>query len=310
MGSPIIEVGIGLLFIFLLMSILVSQINNIIKNRLNVRGAYYQQELTRLLQDPVIRDRLFNHPAIGLADINENDAIKRITAEKLADVLVDLLAGNGETLEQLENLTNSPLVNRVLDAIDNPDLRARLEQVLMAARSLPDVRLKLIDWFDGTLNRAGELYKRRMAFFSLVAGALLAVLLNVDTIYIGQSLWDDPVLRQTTVDAASVAIEQIDPNAPLPETPGEDITTASRTFNTLMELRLPMGWYVQDLSGTSPESPLWGDSRNLWNFWPANNAEWLSLLVTKIIGIALTTLAVMQGAPFWFDLLRRAGGSH
>jgi hypothetical protein len=37
----------------------------------------------------------------------------------------------------------------------------------------------------------------------------------------------------------------------------------------------------------------------------------LGLWVLKIFGIALTTIAVAQGAPFWFDLIRKLtrGGS-
>ncbi|HRL12442.1 MAG TPA: hypothetical protein PKX07_11225, partial [Aggregatilineales bacterium] len=44
--------------------------------------------------------------------------------------------------------------------------------------------------------------------------------------------------------------------------------------------------------------------RNLWNMTPAN-PEWLGVLLKKIIGLAVSAVAASQGAPFWFDLLRR-----
>ena len=50
------------------------------------------------------------------------------------------------------------------------------------------------------------------------------------------------------------------------------------------------------------------DTRNLWNVLPGGNPGWFGLLVEKLVGLLLTTIAVMQGAPFWFDLLRRATG--
>ena len=50
------------------------------------------------------------------------------------------------------------------------------------------------------------------------------------------------------------------------------------------------------------------DTRNLWNMLPGNNESWFGLLLQKLLGLVLTTLAVMQGAPFWFDLLKRVSG--
>jgi hypothetical protein len=38
---------------------------------------------------------------------------------------------------------------------------------------------------------------------------------------------------------------------------------------------------------------------------PGNSPYWLQLWLEKIGGLILTTVAVMQGAPFWFDLLKR-----
>lgn len=311
MGSPIIEVGIGLLLVYLLMSVLVSQINNIIKNRLNVRGSIYRQELEDLLRDPVIQDKILSSPAIGLAvDSNQNDVIKRITAKRLTDVLIDVLVGNGETLERIEGMVNTPMVNDLLESVDSLELKKRLEHILATARDLGDAREKLWEWFDVGLGRASELYKRRLALFSVIVGALLAITLNVDTIYIGQTLWTDPILRATTAAVAVTTVEQMDVEAQtaMPDTFDEGLGDATGTVNTLLELRLPMGWYFEDVTGSPENSLVWGDTRNVWNLVPGNNPAWLTLLFSKIVGLIVTTIAVMQGAPFWFDLLRRATG--
>ncbi len=45
--------------------------------------------------------------------------------------------------------------------------------------------------------------------------------------------------------------------------------------------------------------------RNLWLLDPANNPNWLGLIVRKLLGVVVTVIAIMQGAPFWFDLLQR-----
>ncbi len=311
MGSSIIEVGIGSLLVYLLLSVLVSQINNIIKNALNMRGDLFRREIERLLQDPRVREAVLSNPAVTLlTSANEGTAVRNISAELLADVLIDVLAGNGETLEMLENLTNTPLVEQIVAAVEDQTLKDKLRDVLKTARNLADVKEKLAQWLDIGLSRAREVYGRHMQVLSFICGAVLVLLLNVDTIYIAESLWNDPVLRQATVDAANTTISQVDPGAETQDLQ-ESIQRAQNTMNNLLDLRLPIGWYHQPVDEAGPDlsvlDPL-RDTRNLWNVLPGGNPGWFGLLVEKLVGLLLTTIAVMQGAPFWFDLLRRATG--
>ncbi len=46
-------------------------------------------------------------------------------------------------------------------------------------------------------------------------------------------------------------------------------------------------------------------ARNVWLALPGNNSNWLGFIISKIVGLAVTILAIGQGAPFWFDLIRR-----
>ena len=73
MSSSIIEVGIGLVLVYMVLSLLVSQINNVIKNALNTRADLYRAELERLLQDSTIREQVMNHPAINFANRAASD---------------------------------------------------------------------------------------------------------------------------------------------------------------------------------------------------------------------------------------------
>jgi hypothetical protein len=91
------------------------------------------------------------------------------------------------------------------------------------------------------------------------------------------------------------------------------VQAARSTLNDLLNLRLPIGWNYRSVDETvlasTEESALlldpgW-DSRNIWNFIPGNNPNWLSLVVQKVIGLLLTTVAIAQGAPFWFDIFAK-----
>jgi hypothetical protein len=91
----------------------------------------------------------------------------------------------------------------------------------------------------------------------------------------------------------------------------------SDTVQKLIDLQLPIGWeytpITQELLATSQLAGLpdpRNNLRNVWNLVPGNNPDWFTNLIRKIIGFAATMVAVAQGAPFWFDLLRRLSGGN
>lgn len=105
---------------------------------------------------------------------------------------------------------------------------------------------------------------------------------------------------------------------PVPETnPITDSTSAivqvAQVIDLLLQLNLPIGWEHTPLTVNcfapgdvlEQSALMCDDSRNLWLLLPGNNPGWLGLLVRKLIGLALTGIAIAQGAPFWFDLLNR-----
>jgi hypothetical protein len=67
-------------------------------------------------------------------------------------------------------------------------------------------------------------------------------------------------------------------NAPAPSVQAASVQSVAGLFDTVA---LPVGW---------PERP---------------NKPWALFLLVKLFGLLLTTLAITQGAPFWFDLLSR-----
>lgn len=409
-GAAIIEVVIGLVFIFILMSILVTQINTIIINLLNLKAKRLKEQLDIMLTDPVIRTKILTHPLIGMVETPGSEIVltsptERITAQAaqeltegkrarvsyietatFVDVLVDVLTANtgqklyeelnrvvdrmdpsveksvfrdlirqiqlkGTGIAELRGLIATManaddkrqmlvalnLVDTALDKlqVESSDLiplhlgvrqirdqylQTALEAVLTTAHSLQDAQEKLGQWFDSGINRAREVYTRQMQRISIIIGLLLAVILNVDTLFIGRVLWEDPALRAAVATAAEASVptleEQISQRQPDPTQPPaqslDEATLAARSiFNTLLNLRLPLGWGFTPLETGMAEASR-DDGRNLWLYGPANNPDWLGLWLRKAIGLIVTTIAVAQGAPFWFDFLRRItnrGGS-
>ncbi len=405
-GAAIIEVVVGLVFIFILMSILVTQINTIIINLLNLKAKRLKEQLEIMLTDPVIRTKILTHPLIGMVETPNSEIVltspgERITSQEaldltadkrarvsyidteiFVDVLVDVLTANtGQKLYQELNrvvdrmepsveksifrdlirqiqlkgagiaelrgliaamddseakkqmLVALNLVDAALDTlqVESSDLiplhlgvrqigdeylQAALQAVLNTAHSLQDAQEKLGLWFDTRISRAREVYIREIQRISVVISLLLAVLLNADTLHIGRVLWEDPALRAAVAAAAEASVPALedqvsqpppDPSQPPQQPLGEAAQAARQTLDTLLSLRLPLGWHFTPPDAGAPDVGR-DEGRNLWLYGPANNPDWLGLWLRKAVGLLMTTLAVAQGAPFWFDFLRRLTG--
>lgn len=203
-----------------------------------------------------------------------------------------------------------------------------IKTVLVTAQSLQDARTKLENWFNDGMNRVSEIYKRKIQLISLAVGLVMALLLNADSLQLLRAFWEDPALRQAVSETAKESIpaleEQINQSqgAQSQAEAGEgsvqqSAEDVSRSLQQLLDLQLPIGWeftaVTEELIVTSQAAGLPDpreNSRNLWNFMPGNNPSWLRMVFQKLLGLFATMIAIAQGAPFWFDLLRRiAGGS-
>jgi 23S rRNA maturation mini-RNase III len=123
-----------------------------------------------------------------------------------------------------------------------------------------------------------------------------------------------PEMPSTQADSEQQRVESAAVAQAAVQQSGQQI---SNTVQQLLDLQLPIGWeytpVTEELIATSqlaglpdPRSNL----RNTWNFVPSNTSDWLSNIFRKLVGIIVTTIAVAQGAPFWFDLLRRLSGGN
>ena len=431
--SAIFEVIIGMVFIFSLLSILVTQINSVLASVLKLRARHLRDGITKLVYDPLIRAKVITHPLIRLVHGDMTVPEQQITdeqAQKIAmgplhyvewinpktfvnvlislirvnsdnelfgalfniidgmpanhdrrrlRVLVNQLVNNGEGLQELRTAVTElqepayrEALTEALDQIDdeigrlglepnsiislmaglrnvkNIYLRTALETVLSTSKTLEEAEGQLAAWFDEGMARSTERFKSTMMAISIFVGVCIAVIMNVDSVNIARTLWDDPALRQLVSDTArradtTVFQQQVEEaNAVTNETtvdpaitpePGTDVQTAPtptptttplttvqkngqaayKTLTSLLELRLPLGWRYLDLSTLDPtdttNSALFSDTNNFWNFIPGNNAGWGGMVLAKLIGWFLTVIAIAQGAPFWFNILNRLAGA-
>ena len=200
----------------------------------------------------------------------------------------------------------SPEVNQTLNA-----LLLNLEEYVGEQESkLAKARQNVEKWFDDSMDRVSGVFKRYSQWMALIIGLILAALLNVDSIDLTLYLWREPAVREALArNAADFELTQQD----LEANPEEALQNFRNQF---AGLTLPIGWgftrvetsaFYDDNCQLFPGDgqvfglPVIGSDLCITPPNPSNQAN----LALKLMGIFLTALAARQGAPFWFDILKR-----
>jgi hypothetical protein len=336
-GSTILEIGIGVVFVFLLISLISSSLNELVAWVLGLRAKTLKEGIDRLLADPAIQglsERLYTHPLVkplakpgkipsyipsrtfALALIDEIIATRTpapgpITTPGVASAG----AGTGTGVAPAAAATGGaalalPLrladVHTAIAALpENSEVRKALMLVVNGSiTELTQARESIEKWFDEAMERVSGWYKRKTQIILFCWAALIAGLFNVDTLYIVRQLLHDSALRTALVAQAEATVNQ-----PLNNTSGQDLSKVTANLNdSVSKLSLlPIGWQqpaatTSTADGSAPAQPA------LLKI-PTDVQGWAQ----KVVGLLLTIVATLMGAPFWFDVLNkfinmRAGG--
>ena len=271
-GNAILDIAIGLVLMYLVLSLIGTVINEFVATLASIRASTLKTAIPKILDDKQV-----------LKDFYESCLIKSINSVAAGDH-ASYIPGQTFAMAVLGSLdTTKPIpgFEDVKSAIQNlPDSKIRgvlLAQVARANGSLDNLRSGIAAYFDDAMDRVSGIYKQYLKWISLGVGLFIVALLNADSIAVGTALWRDGSLRGQMVESAkSVAASSA---SELCKQKGVEGIAAK--LNCLEdEVRpLPLGWTA----------------------WPEGGWGW----VWKIVGLILSGLAISLGAPFWFDLLSK-----
>jgi len=214
--------------------------------------------------------------------------------------------------------------------VQNRQLKETLDDLVYMAEmyaregesKLAKARANAEKWFDDTMDRASGWYKRSAQRLAFGFGLILAVAFNIDTVEIATRLWIQPALRQSLVQAAE-SYQAQDTGSMAQGQTTNPIDTINRLQSSLAGLQLPIGWSfialgpesfnpVTDRCTLFPRPSMQGQQgKDVYGLsinssckrWSNQPQGWGAL--TKLVGFLITALAAMQGAPFWFEILKK-----
>jgi hypothetical protein len=159
-------------------------------------------------------------------------------------------------------------------------------------------RASVEQWYDDHMDRVSGWYKRHVATITLVAGAVLIVLLNVNALAIGRTLY-----TESTVSTAISNVAAKVTSCPATESQQDCLANLQARLSAAAMAGLPIGWgTVRDC--TQPGARCnWLDQRGI--FSRHGDSGWQLVLV--FIGFLIMIIALVPGARFWFGLLSGLG---
>lgn len=309
LGSTTLEVAIGMVFVYLLLSLLCSAFGEYIEAKVNNRAKYLQQGINLLLNETKgggvdLAKRLYEHGLVRPLYRDANKLPSYIPSRTFALALWNMATsasgqengGQSGTLSAAGLTADLKKIREVVATqVPNTELRTALLTLIDEANGdIVRAQKNIEEWYDGMMDRVSGWYKRRTTVVMLVLGCVLAASVNADSINLAKALARDGALRSSVVAAAEQRLAK-------PAAPAADAQDAAARDKVATEnlqqvraevdaLGLPIGWIVATDANT-------GDPRRT----PTNAEGWM----LKLLGIILTGLAISQGSPFWFDLLNK-----
>jgi len=331
MGFAFLDVAIGMTFLFLLLSLICSAINELFAAFFHSRAGFLEKGIARLLGDDAFAKRLYQHPLIHCLFADVRPFSKKIGWDRPAYIpprnfalaLMDTVTPSSGARNSLT--PQSDPVNPAISAGASASKTAAdlLTALQGAEGKMPDTvqkgmiclveaagqdaaraRQSIEDWYNSTMDCVSGAYKRRTQYVILIIGIFVAILVNADSVAIFRRLSADKNLASAVAASAEGYVNANRSAAPTVkgESASPSATDAREKLNqnleTLDKLGLPLGW---DGSSKTCTLPSWRGWMGLPGWCGASGP----LLATHWLGWLLTAFAVSFGAPFWFDLLNR-----
>ena len=217
-----------------------------------------------------------------------------ISSESFSEAIIDLLVPNAAGETTMTEVQNG--IKAIPDWM--PSLRQSLQSLATnAGQDIDLFRTSVENWYDDHMSRVSGWYKRHVAKITIVVGAILVLLLNINTLMIGRALYSNSVVRTavSTVAAKTTSCQN--------QSQQSCLAGLQQQLSAAAQAGLPIGWATVPDCAAPQTSCNWLDQRGILS--RHGGSGWQVVLV--LIGFLITITALTPGARFWFDILGKLG---
>lgn len=312
----VLTTALGFIITYLILSLIASGIQETIAGWLALRGKFLGRTLENMLSNKssagqsdksLIDAFLANNHYQNLIQGEAQQHPSYLEAKTFASILLHIL--NGSTVDALK---------ATIEKMNEGNLKDFLSDSLQEiGDDLEQFRLKLENWYNEVMARASGWYKRYTHNILLVIGFLLSAFFNGDSLSMYQKMANSNTSAQQTNQIIALAqdllesrrdssfmaqLQQVqDTRKQLEE--NQDSLGVSNVDSVLAAQNLLLLKQTKDFISIlqANNSPLGLG----WSAGELSKLKNLGFLALKILGLAVTAIAISLGAPFWFDLLNK-----
>jgi hypothetical protein len=292
--TTVLAVAIGLVLMYLILSLIVSSVNEGLASLTDRRANFLRKGVENLL-GPKLAERFYRHgliAALTRKGVRFHAKPSYISSSTFSTALLDVIAQDTPAAKRTGSSKQAAPDLRELtehiEAVEDPDAED-LREALMAFAGESDqwaaFKERIEKWFDEAMERVSGWYRRRTRIVLWAIALVLVGVLNADTVNVARVLWLDPTVRSAAEAAAQETIQDEGADQPPAlDEPADVVREAAAAIQQLEEVGLPLRWSAET---TPNDVPGW---------------------LLKLMGLVITGFALTFGAPFWFDLLKRFVG--
>lgn len=363
--SVILDIGIGLIIIYLAGAVLVSAIQELIASLLQWRSQHLKESILQMMlnassevqtkpsdsqtnppdsQTPnkiekefsiakELRDNIYNSSfvqSLNHTSINFSGKREKITGEKYKELFArtDPSYLSSETfataliqqlkeelkgmLDNPQNASTSGAIKTIKNKINDSDkIPTSLKETLTTLADRASLKASETDnkllifqqeietWFDRSMDRASGVYKRNAQLLCFFLGFAIAIIFNLDSLFLAQRLSQDTAMRSALAGGAETIVrESTAQNSQSfnPDKLQENINSllGNSSFIAPITENADNLMSCPDKKQTSKNPTSCDPSEKTLNPWK---------IFPTVVGWIITALAIYMGAPFWFDIL-------
>lgn len=273
--NAMIEIAIGLILMYLVLSLICTVVNEIIATLTRLRARTLRTGVTKLIDNAQLLQVFNDHGLIsGTEAAIKGKGPSYLSGRTFAAAILD-------SFDPEKSFVGYQEVVDAIGKLPTSNIKDALTAATVDTDNLDKLRTNVATWFDSAMDRVSGVYKRQLQLLSFLVGLAVAITLNADSFTVAKALWSDGALRSEVSDLSYQYVGEFD----VDNASQEKLGKLGKLRNDIRPL--PIGWT------SSPGRPDYG--------WTSMVTGWIS----KILGWLFTAFAIMLGAPFWFDMLSK-----
>ena len=301
MDLTLLDVAIGMVLIYSLLSLICSTINEGLASYLSLRAATLKAGLDNLLGASLSAQVFDHHLVQGLVQQDVFFKWRRkpsyIPTRTFVLTVLDTLNGGFPT--------STDEIRLAIQKVPDPKVqRALLALVDEAKGDLEEVKKNLGVWFDHSMDRVSGWYRRKVQLFILLIGIVVSFGLGVDSTATAKLLWGDSALREALVEAAKIQVQKsaaAPGAAPAPAPGTRDLKQVGKDLQEMQTQFAALDIPTYPFHAVCTEWQVLNPGKACPGFL-SRGGFWLR---RHLLGFIITAAALSLGAPFWFDLLNK-----